>query len=259
METAAVELNREETRQLLEHLPKLGGAGLQEGLLLALEEGIWRWSGQNRVLVEVEGHGREEIGGGVEVGRTVGWFTTIYPVLLERRAGVQMGARLQKLTRRMKNIPGKGLGYGLLRYGKAEGRLRALPRSEVVFNYLGQFEEGRGGVGMWSLAGDPTGSPEYVGEQRQHVLEVSGAVHGGDLRLWCRYSRCMHRGQTIGRLLDDMLATLRKLLQMETSFEEFSKEDDEINYELETGEWQSLLADLVVQDANDGNPEGSKN
>src|SRR5262249_51231629 len=112
-------------------------------------------------------------------------------------------------------------------------------------NYLGQFDEGRGVAGMWRMAGGATGSAEDEEARRTHLLEVGGAVRGGQLRLWIRFSRAIHHRATMERLLDDMLTTLRETLGEEPGLG--TPEESGLG-ELEPQEWQSLLDRLVIHD-----------
>jgi non-ribosomal peptide synthase protein (TIGR01720 family) len=245
-DVVAVEFPEEETQLLLHHLPKLDGAGLLEGLLLAVQEAICKWTKQLRIVVDIEGHGREEIGGGVDVSRTVGWFTTIYPILLERRAGLSLGSQLNELKQRLKNVPHKGIGYGLLRYTRASHRLEAARKPEIAFNYLGQFDEGRSGKGIWRFADETSGSQEYVEERREHILEISAVVERGSLILWCRYSRQIHRRQTVKYLLDEMTTVLHQLLHVNPITVQSPNSNLEIDGNtLKPEEWTSLFEELI--------------
>jgi non-ribosomal peptide synthase protein (TIGR01720 family) len=106
-------------------------------------------SGQ-AVLIDVEGHGREEIFPGTELSRTVGWFTSLYPVRLDpgpldiddaMTGSPALGRALKLVKEQLHAVPEHGLGFGLLRYLNAQTSetLRALPRPQLGFNYLGRF------------------------------------------------------------------------------------------------------------------------
>jgi non-ribosomal peptide synthase protein (TIGR01720 family) len=242
-DTVAAKFSEEETRLLLHHLPKFYGAGLHEGLLLAVQEAVCKWTKQTRIMVDIEGHGREEVGE-VDVSRTVGWFTTVYPMFLEHRAGSPLGSQLRELTQRLRSIPHKGIGYGLLRYIRESHRLEV--GSEIAFNYLGQFDEGRGGKTTWHFANEPSGKQEYIEERRQYLLEISAVVEGGCLTLWCRYGRLIHRSQTIKYLLDEMTTVLRQLLHVHPLVAQSPESNLEIDGNgLNPEEWKSIFNELI--------------
>jgi non-ribosomal peptide synthase protein (TIGR01720 family) len=101
------------------------------------------------VVVDVEGHGRQE-SDGVDLSRTVGWFTTMHPVRLDladldpaeiAAGGDAAGRALALVKQQARAMPYAGLGYGLLRYlnPRTAAELRGLPRPDIVFNYLGRF------------------------------------------------------------------------------------------------------------------------
>ena len=103
------------------------------------------WRGPSPLLVNMEGHGREEILEGVDVSRTVGWFTSLYPILLELDEQDQPGEALKSIKEQLRAIPQRGIGYGLLRYLCADTQvveqMRRLSEAELSFNYLGQFDQ----------------------------------------------------------------------------------------------------------------------
>ena len=88
-----VELTEEDTRSLLQDAPKAYRTRTDEVLLCALARAFRRWTGEERLLVDLEGHGREELFDGVDLSRTVGWFTTLFPVLLDLRGAAAEGRR----------------------------------------------------------------------------------------------------------------------------------------------------------------------
>src|SRR5205085_2055827 len=114
--TVGVRLSREKTQRLLKEAPRAYKAQIQEVLLSALAGSYSRWSGEAELKMEVEGHGREEVMEGVDVTRTVGWFTSIYPVVLSSNDGGRVGDTIRITKEKIRNIPNRGIGYALLRY-----------------------------------------------------------------------------------------------------------------------------------------------
>ncbi|MBN0357508.1 hypothetical protein JTM63_33740, partial [Pseudomonas aeruginosa] len=134
-------LEREWTRRLLQQAPAAYRTQINDLLLTALARVVCRWSGEAEVLVRLEGHGREDLFEDIDLSRTVGWFTSLYPVRLSPRQN--LADSVKAIKEQLRAIPSRGIGYGLLRYlGSAEARrtLETLPEGEIVFNYLGQFD-----------------------------------------------------------------------------------------------------------------------
>ena len=142
--SVTVALDAEHTRALLADVPGVYRTEINDVLLAALGRVLHRWTGRQRVLVELEGHGREELLDGVDLSRTVGWFTTMFPVGLDLASGGGWGATLKSVKEQLRAVPHRGLGYGALRYlaheTPAAAELARGPRPQVSFNYLGQFD-----------------------------------------------------------------------------------------------------------------------
>ncbi len=210
-----VSLSREETEALLQEVPGVYHTQINEVLLSALTVALGRWSGQQVVLVDMEGHGREAISEQVDVSRTVGWFTTIYPVLLEVKGRLTaVGEVVKQVKEQVRAIPEQGMGYGMLRYlGQAGERLRALPQAEVVFNYTGQFDQTLGENGLFRSGREDRGEGRSGANQRAHLLEVTGCVAGGQLQMTWSYSEQVHKRETVERVAADFIEALRELIQ----------------------------------------------
>ncbi|HMC51697.1 MAG TPA: amino acid adenylation domain-containing protein, partial [Acidimicrobiales bacterium] len=206
-----------ETRALLSDVPGVYRTQINDVLLAALGRALCRFGGSDRVLVDLEGHGREDVLPGVDLSRTVGWFTTLFPVALDLAGDGGWASTLKSVKEQLRAVPGRGLGYGALRYLRegipgAEG-LAGGPEAEVSFNYLGQFDwTSAGGEGLYrampgGLGGDA--SPEAA---RSHVLDIVGAVEDGRLELGWMYSAEIHDEETVQALAEEMLAALREIV-----------------------------------------------
>jgi len=213
----AMSLSEAETEALLQEVPAAYYTQINEVLLSALAVTLKRWTGQRLVLIDMEGHGRDPIVEQVDVSRTVGWFTTIYPVLLEvPRRDEEAGEVLKQVKEQMRQIPEQVLGYGLLRYQGAESvqaRLRRMPQAEVLFNYSGQFDQTFTDSGMFGVAREERGMDRSAQNQRQHLLEISGGVVNGRLQLTWIYSQQVHKRETVERLAADFVIALQQLIE----------------------------------------------
>jgi non-ribosomal peptide synthase protein (TIGR01720 family) len=194
-------------------VPRASGTPIHESLLAALALALSRWSGAAVLLVDAEGHGREEIFPDVDLSRTVGWFTTIYPLVLDLRQATGAGGALQAVKEQVRRIPNGGLGFGVLRHLSGHAAdLAALPRAEVSFNYLGQLDQAMPARALLRPAAEPAGAPRPPRAVRRHALEWTAAVSGGRLRVSCAHSVRRHRSETVAHLLDGLAASLRELI-----------------------------------------------
>jgi amino acid adenylation domain-containing protein/non-ribosomal peptide synthase protein (TIGR01720 family) len=213
--SVAVSLGAEETRRLLQELPGVYRTQIDEVLLAALLEALWRWTGESRVQVDLEGHGREELFVGVDLSRTVGWFTSLYPVLLDCRGFSDPGALLKAVKEQVRSAPHRGIGFGVLKYlgpEETRSRLVALPPSEISFNYLGQFDRLLPRTSPFAVAGEAHGRVEDPAAPRRYLLDVDALVGEGRLHLTWTYSASRHDERTIAVLADSFLDALKRLI-----------------------------------------------
>jgi hypothetical protein len=125
------------TKALLFDLPKKWSMQVHEILLAALARALARWTGHDKVLIHVEGHGRELLFDEVDLTRTIGWFTSVSPLLLNLEGTRTIAEQLMRAKKRLRSLPNGGIGYGLLRYLGPEEireRLRELPEAEIAVN-----------------------------------------------------------------------------------------------------------------------------
>ncbi|WP_043368013.1 condensation domain-containing protein, partial [Cupriavidus sp. WS] len=173
------------TQALLQHAPAAYRTRINDLLLTALARVLSRWSGNARTLIDLESHGRVAgVDDALDLSRTVGWFTTLFPVALDAAGALPDAIRAVK--EQLRAVPGEGIGFGLLRrFGTAEQQaaIAALPKPEVVFNYLGQFDASLAEGTPWQPAFGNTGAGQDASAPLSHPLSVSGQVHGGELRL----------------------------------------------------------------------------
>jgi non-ribosomal peptide synthase protein (TIGR01720 family) len=213
-ESVSVSLSVEETEALLREIPEVYHTQINDVLLTAVAKAFATWTGDSSVLLALEGHGREPIFEDVDVSRTVGWFTTIYPVLLHVEQHDSPGDALRSIKEQLRAVPNRGLNYGVLRYlknsGVQAGPAHNLP--EVGFNYLGQFDQSLAEDSNFSVAGESSGPVFSPRNKRPWLLQVDGYVQEGQLRLTFDFSRNMHRRATIESLSRDVLRALQVLI-----------------------------------------------
>jgi amino acid adenylation domain-containing protein/non-ribosomal peptide synthase protein (TIGR01720 family) len=198
------QLDPEMSRVLLQEVPRAYGAGMNIALLTALVQALAAWSGERLYLIDIEGHGREPLADDLDLQRTVGWFTSMFPALIELSPEASPGEALVSVKEQMGRVPGGGIGYGLLRFGspgtEAAERLRSLPAAQVSFNYLGQFDSTFQAGGRFAPAPESSGPATSSRRHRTHALEVAALVSGGRLQVRWTYSQARHDRATIERL-----------------------------------------------------------
>ncbi len=214
--TVSVTLDEIETRALLQEAPTAYGVQINAVLLTALAQALEQWTGARRFLVDLEGHGREDLFAGVDVSRTVGWFTVVYPLLLELRHRDNLEEAIQRTQKQLDTAPYHGIGYGVLRYlstgAGGVDELRQQPSAAISFNYLGQYDPGLTGLQLFGLSQLSPGATQAADNQREYLIEVSGMVVEGRMRWEWRYSRAVHDAATIEALASGYRAALLALL-----------------------------------------------
>jgi amino acid adenylation domain-containing protein/non-ribosomal peptide synthase protein (TIGR01720 family) len=188
--TLETELDESETTRLLTALAQNYSCGPEPALLLALAESVGEQTGAGRVIVDVESHGRENQFRDLDLSRTVGWFTSLYPVIVELR-GRTLAERLRYTVEALGRVPNGGIGYGLLCYGpiddaRAAGHLQPI-RSTILFNYLGRLDSTIPAGAAFEYVDAPVGGTQPGFEVRHHAWEITASIWRGRLRIELRY------------------------------------------------------------------------
>jgi len=212
----AVDLSREETEALLRQVPPVYHTQVNDILLAAFAQAMAAWTGGATVWVNLEGHGRETLFEDVDLSRTVGWFTSLFPVALKTEAAAGPGRAIMSVKEQLRQIPQGGVGFGIARYlspdAAVRGRLAGLPEPAVSFNYLGQLDQAESGFEWFRLADGPLGAGQDPDEPRRHLLDVVASVQGGQFRVEWHYPTAAYRRETVAALAQRFLAELRGLV-----------------------------------------------
>ncbi|WP_416136204.1 amino acid adenylation domain-containing protein [Aquabacterium sp. A7-Y] len=207
-------LDATRTAALLSDVPARLRAGIEEVMLTALALTLCAWSGHAAVLVELEGHGREDLFDELDLSRTVGWFTSRFPVRLAPGGSGGLAA-LKQVKEQLRGRPRKGVGYGVLRHlgdPATRERLAGLAQPQVCFNYLGRFDRVFHETSPFTLAAESPGATRHPGERRTHALDIDGQVLDGVLSLEWTYSPSLHDAREIEGLAADFVQRLAALV-----------------------------------------------
>jgi amino acid adenylation domain-containing protein/non-ribosomal peptide synthase protein (TIGR01720 family) len=211
-----VKLSEAETQALLHEVPNAYQTQITEVLLAALAQTLNAWTGGSAQRVNLEGHGREDLFEDVDLSRTVGWFTSLYPVLLDLSQARGLGDTLKTIKEQLRQVPNRGIGYGVLRYLNSEDRgapLREHPPVEISFNYVGQIDQALPQGGLFSPAAAETGpEQDRSAGRRAHVIDIISLISGGQLSVGWTFSTELHQQATIERLAQDYISALQALI-----------------------------------------------
>ncbi|MDF0731695.1 amino acid adenylation domain-containing protein, partial [Pseudomonas entomophila] len=208
-------LDAQLTRRLLQEAPAAYRTQVNDLLLTALARVVTRWSGQPSVAVLMEGHGREPLSRELDLTRSVGWFTSFYPVKLTPAQG--LGESIKHIKEQLRAVPDKGMGYGALRYlgtDQARAALAAQTPARITFNYLGQldgsFDQPEA---LFVPTGQPRGQEQADDAPLSNWLTLNGQVYGGELRVDWQFSTALFDSATVQALADAYAQALGELVE----------------------------------------------
>jgi amino acid adenylation domain-containing protein/non-ribosomal peptide synthase protein (TIGR01720 family) len=214
-----VALDEERTSRL-----KACGARLDDVLLAALASALAKELGAGSLLVDVEGHGRADLTADLaanpiddaDLSGAVGWFTTIHPVRLTLDRAASMPSLVDDMRRRREGIPRGGAAFLALRAFSADDdvrhRLAALPRAEILVNYLGHFDSALSDDLFLGISSDDCGAPRDPGNLRSHRLEINAYVTGGSLQIDFAYHALQLTRESIAQMAAECVAAMESLV-----------------------------------------------
>jgi amino acid adenylation domain-containing protein/non-ribosomal peptide synthase protein (TIGR01720 family) len=206
-----VKLSPELTRSLVQKVPKTYHTEINDILLGALAKTLTDWCKEEQVVIGLEGHGREEIMAGIDLSRTTGWFTNLYPVCLTAEPSLE---NLIKHTKeQLRRVPDKGIGYGVLKYLQQERIWNKEDPWDIVFNYLGQVDNIVSKSSRLTVSGEPYGNPVGANISWKNKLEVNGVIVDGELILDWSYSKKHYERETIMELAYEYINNLKAIIE----------------------------------------------
>ncbi|MCH9696801.1 MAG: amino acid adenylation domain-containing protein [Gammaproteobacteria bacterium] len=212
--TLQLELDQEVTSALMQTPVRLQSS-VETVLLAALLDTVWLWTGKQNLSIELEGHGRNSLFDDLDVSRTVGWFTTLYPLALLASHDTALDA----VSTALRELPRQGLSYGLLRYQSDHSELQQQLKSAehrnsaIRFNYLGRFEAARSDSLFIGQAAQHRGEERAISQVFSQLLDINCAIHQDIFTLEVRYSPLQFNKQTIQQRLDDFKQQLLLALE----------------------------------------------
>ncbi|MCY8046670.1 lichenysin non-ribosomal peptide synthetase LicA [Bacillus haynesii] len=209
--TAEFSLSKEETEQLMTKVHEAYSTEMNDILLTALGLALKEWTGQEDFIICLEGHGREDIIDGLNISRTVGWFTSQFPVLIQMGHSEDIGYQIKQIKEELRHIPNKGIGYGIYRYLTEEGKEAQPIKYDISFNYLGQFTE-MTDSGLFTRSTLPSGDPLSPETEKPNALDIVGYIENGILTMSIAYHSLEYKESTVAAVAASFKTYLLQLI-----------------------------------------------
>jgi non-ribosomal peptide synthase protein (TIGR01720 family) len=211
-----VTLGEAETLALVQEATEAYNTEVDDLLLTALAQTLAAWTDEDSVQLDVEWPARKQVQGGIDVSRTIGWFTSLFPIALRLEPDAEPGPALKSIKEQLRAVPRRGIAPGLIRFLRPDSALaqqfRGLPRSEVCFAYRGRIDQAISFPSGWTLARESAGPRRARSGKRAYLLQIEGQVVGDQLRLQWIYNPHRHRRSTVEALAERFLAVLEVLI-----------------------------------------------
>ncbi|TAL50298.1 MAG: amino acid adenylation domain-containing protein, partial [Methylovulum sp.] len=211
-----VALTTAETEALLQQVPAVYRTRINDILLAALSQSLADWSGNDTVTIDLESHGREALFDDIDLSRTVGWFSSVYPVLLTLPPDRAPGKLIKSVKEQLRQVPDNGIAYGLLRYlgdGKIGAALKQQPAAQLIFNYLGRLDSALPADSPYQLADEACAANSDAANRRGHEIDVIAKIQHGVLQVSFNYSALRFHGKTIEIFGNAFLRNLQNLVR----------------------------------------------
>lgn len=165
--TLRISLSQMETEQLLKDAHKAYNTQINDLLLTALLIASRQLTGENRLKILMEGHGRDDILQDVDITRTVGWFTAMYPVFIDLEDETDLSVMIKIVKETLRKIPNNGIGYGILKYLRKDEGLIKDEKPPILFNYLGELDHD---LTTEQFSSSKLSTGQSIGEKVQEML-----------------------------------------------------------------------------------------
>jgi amino acid adenylation domain-containing protein/non-ribosomal peptide synthase protein (TIGR01720 family) len=216
-ETLTFLLSKEESELLLTKTNQAFAAEINDILLTALGLAIKKTFGNKKIAIALEGHGREKILSHVNIERTVAWFTSLYPVLLDlsyENSGENLSRQIKEIKEILHRVPNRGIGYGIFKYLTSREHKKDITfnlNPQISFNYLGQTDADTKQM-TFAIAAESVGSMMSVEQKREADFDVTGMMANQQLRISIVFSTKQYEQETVETLRDHYKTEIRRII-----------------------------------------------
>ncbi|MBD16615.1 MAG: non-ribosomal peptide synthetase, partial [Planctomycetaceae bacterium] len=210
-----IHFSAEQTGQLFE-VPSQYPVRVEELLVTALSRTLTRWTGHRAASLQLEGHGRIDLDRKFDLSRTVGWLTSLYPVVVSATHNEDLPEAINKTKESFRNVPQGGVGYGRTTAGSSStssgGHQRYDLTPETRFNYLGQADQLFGKDALFSSASEPTGAARHPEDERDVLFDINAIINEKQLVVYWIYGSQLHSQGTMRTLTEQFREELLALV-----------------------------------------------
>lgn len=196
------------TFQLLNRANETYNTKASELMIIALSMALSKYMREENVVIEIEGHGREEISGNIDVSTTVGWFTSLYPVVLNVKEG-NLQDNIKNLKEQLRNVPNKGMSHGVLKYLSEE--INFHPKKLIRFNYLGDFDSIFSNK-LFNFIEEESGAENSKTNELDSLIDINSYVFNKKLTFSFTYSRKKFESTSIRTLIKKYVKELNGII-----------------------------------------------
>ena len=211
--TIGLTLSVSETNVLVTKATQAYQASTDEILLTGLSYAMKKWHGRKKTLFTLEGHGRQDIFKNIDISRTVGWFTSTYPVILESPDTENAADLIETIKQILQNIPCKGMGYSILKYITPEKYKKDMTfnvKPDISFNYLGHFNDNR--TGVFQITGDSPGHSISNNAKIIHDIDINAVIDKQQLNIYIMFDNNLFQMKTIETIIFNYKDKLKHIL-----------------------------------------------
>ncbi|NOQ24319.1 MAG: amino acid adenylation domain-containing protein, partial [Bacteroidales bacterium] len=240
------------TTDLLNNTNEIYGTEINDILLCGLGYGVKKTLGNEKVFISLEGHGREDILPDLDISRTIGWFTTVYPVLLDMKHIDDLSLQIRSVKEKLRQIPNKGIGFGILKYltpPELKDDVNYDIEPQIEFNYLGQFDSDVEQMSLFKIAKESGGNPISPNRKNNSDFSIGGMIAGGKLSVNITYKKKYYSEELIDNLLENYKKSLLEILNHCTKHTEKVLTPSDFTYQdLSIKELDKLVKQYEIED-----------
>ncbi|MEM9271763.1 MAG: amino acid adenylation domain-containing protein [Cyanobacteria bacterium P01_F01_bin.143] len=207
-----VTLNQEYTQALLQDSNQAYNTQIDDLLLTALVKTFAHYSNQSFLLIDLESQGRTITESNLDLSRTVGWFTNIYPVLLDLQETTDLAENIKIIKETLYKAKQQSFNYSISRYLQDNQQLKQLPIAPISFNYLGQFDNLQSALSIFKLASESTGLNSATENEMSHEIAINCSIINSQLQIGWNYNHASYKPETVINLAEQYIINLQQII-----------------------------------------------